>query len=402
MGLGRAGSGGVFGLRTLDPEDPDRCDLEPLREIVGNARVVCLGEGAHVTHEFLLARDRMTRFLVDELDVTALVLESGYAEGLALDRWVAGGPGELGELSVHAIGHGLGDNEPTRAQLAWLRAHGGVRVFGMDLPGSGTDPGPAVRECLDRLTPRAGDDELRELAALGDRGPTPARSRALRRFRALSPSERDRLVAGVRDLAARASADRVAARCARGAGLVVDWLTTGSTITAESNPRDDLMADTVLGLLDELGPHARIVLAAHDGHIQRHPLFGAPSLGTLLAARLGDDVVVVGTTFAGGEVVDLRADPQEPLIPSDAVVVPAPQAAPGSLDHLMDGYGPLHLTDLRRLPPGQTRDVYTKAFQHLTVRTVPTAFDAVLHVRTVSAQPGAAQRLRAEVDTSPP
>lgn len=170
MGLGRAGSAGVFGLRTLDAEDPDRSDLEPLRGIVGDARVVCLGEGAHVTHEFLLAR-----FLVDELGVTSLVLESGYAEGLALDRWVGGGPGEL---SVHAVGHGLGDNEPTRTQLAWLRAHGGVRVFGMDLPGSGTDPGPAVRECLDRLAPRAGDDEMREPAALGCRGPAPARSRA--------------------------------------------------------------------------------------------------------------------------------------------------------------------------------------------------------------------------------
>lgn len=402
MGIDQAASGAVSPLRTLDPDDPDLGDLEPLRGIVGNARVVCLGEGAHVTHEFLLARDRMTRFLVERLGFTALVLESGYAEGLALNNWVAGGAGDLGELSVHAISHGLGDNEPTRAQLAWLRAHGGVEVFGMDLPGSGTDPGPGVRECLDRLAPRAGDEELRALSALGDRGSTSARSRSLRRFRALTPPERERLVAGVGGLAERESDDRVVARCARGAGLVVDWLTAGPMISVDSNPRDELMAETVLGLLDDLGSSARVVVAAHDGHIQRHPVFGAPSLGTLLASRLGDGVVVVGTTFAGGQVVDLRADPQEVLIPRDAVEVPVPQAAPGSLDHLMDGYGPLHLTDLRRLPPGETTGVSTKAFQHLTVPTAPTAFDAVLHVRTVSPQPGAAQRLRAEVDSSPP
>lgn len=32
MELGRAGSAGAFGLRTLDPEDPNRSDLEPLRD----------------------------------------------------------------------------------------------------------------------------------------------------------------------------------------------------------------------------------------------------------------------------------------------------------------------------------------------------------------------------------
>lgn len=68
----------------------------------------------------------------------------------------------------------------------------------------------------------------------------------------------------------------------------------------------------------------------------------------------------------------------------------------------MDGFGPLHLTDLRRLPPGTTDGVDTKAFQHLTVPTAAVAFDAVLHVRSVSPEPGAADRLRAEVAHSPP
>ncbi|MFP5069905.1 erythromycin esterase family protein [Pseudonocardia nantongensis] len=392
----------VAALRTLDPADPDDSDLEPLARIVGDARVVCLGEGAHLAHEFLLARDRMTRFLVQRLGFGALVLESGYAEGLTLDRWVAGGPGDLTELGVHAVGHGLGDNEPTRTQLAWLRGRSGVRVAGMDLPGSGTDPGPAVRECLDRAPPQPGDGELRALATLGDREPTCPRSRALRRFRALVPAERDRLVAGIRALPVRAAGDPVALRCARGAGLVIDWLTGGPVIAPGSNPRDELMADTVLGLLDELGPQARVVVAAHDGHVQRLPVFGAPSLGTLLAPRLGGDLVVVGTTFAGGQVIELRGDPDEQLVPQDAVVVPAPRAAPGSLDHVLDGFGPLHLTDLRRLPPGTTDGATTKAFQHLTVPTEAAAFDAVLHVRTVSPEPGAADRLRAEVAHSRP
>ena len=51
-------------LRTLDPADADVTDLAPLREIVGDARVVAIGESMHRVHEFCRLRDRMLRFLV--------------------------------------------------------------------------------------------------------------------------------------------------------------------------------------------------------------------------------------------------------------------------------------------------------------------------------------------------
>ncbi|MGH3926464.1 MAG: erythromycin esterase family protein, partial [Pseudonocardiaceae bacterium] len=51
-------------LRTLDPADPDISDLAVLRELVGDARVVCLGESAHGVSEYYQLKDRVLRFLV--------------------------------------------------------------------------------------------------------------------------------------------------------------------------------------------------------------------------------------------------------------------------------------------------------------------------------------------------
>jgi hypothetical protein len=102
-------------LRTVDPADPDSSDLAVLRRVVGDARVVCLGESAHFVSEFYRLRDRVLRFLVRELGFSAFVLESGLPEGLAVDEWVRGGPGNLTEVARTGITYAFGRCEEMRA-----------------------------------------------------------------------------------------------------------------------------------------------------------------------------------------------------------------------------------------------------------------------------------------------
>ncbi len=74
----------------------DRDGLDAVRDLVGDARVVALGEGAHNITEFHEFRDRLFRLLVRDLGFSALVTESGFAEGLAVDAGctaVRGRPG---------------------------------------------------------------------------------------------------------------------------------------------------------------------------------------------------------------------------------------------------------------------------------------------------------------------
>lgn len=67
-------------LCTLDPGDPDVSDLAALCDLVGDARVVCLGESAHGVSEYYQLKDRLVRFLVSELGFSALGMESGFSE----------------------------------------------------------------------------------------------------------------------------------------------------------------------------------------------------------------------------------------------------------------------------------------------------------------------------------
>ena len=69
-------------------------DLEPLREIVGHARVVALGENTHGTRDFFEMKARILRFLVEEMGFDAFAIEATWPEANRLNRYVRTGEGD--------------------------------------------------------------------------------------------------------------------------------------------------------------------------------------------------------------------------------------------------------------------------------------------------------------------
>src|SRR5512133_3429322 len=52
-------------------------DMQPLKQVVGNARVVSIGEATHGTREFFQIKHRMLEFLASEMGFTIFGLEAG-------------------------------------------------------------------------------------------------------------------------------------------------------------------------------------------------------------------------------------------------------------------------------------------------------------------------------------
>ena len=55
--------GGVYSIRGICPDD-NLDDLEPLSEIVKNARVIAVGEGAHFMKEFWTIKQRLFKYFL--------------------------------------------------------------------------------------------------------------------------------------------------------------------------------------------------------------------------------------------------------------------------------------------------------------------------------------------------
>lgn len=383
-------------LLTLDPDTSDNSDLEILRDLVGEARVVCLGESAHFASEFVRLRDRIARYLVRELGFSAFVLESGLPEGLAVDEWVRGGPGSLATIARRGITYAFGRCEEMHAQLQWMRDWNAthshqVGFYGMDVPGWCANPAAGVAACLDRLSPQPGDRELLAAADLGD--PTRAAS-------ADGPDTPDvpaELSRGVTELVARATAadDEIALRCAHGAQRVVDFLQHGLYPEPRRNLRNEVMADNLHWIL---GREERVIVGAHNVHLQRTPTFdGTEPIGSLLAPVLGQELVVIGTTRGAGIVpgVDLDATPAR------RYTTPAGEfSAPShSLDALLDAVGlPQHLVDLRHAPPELLAGATAMSGQTQLIDLDPKqAFDAVVHIHQITPAHGATDRRTARL-----
>lgn len=64
-------------VRSIEPSDEDFSDLYPLENIIGDARIVMLGEQSHGEGNTFLAKTRLIKFLHQEMGFDVLAFESG-------------------------------------------------------------------------------------------------------------------------------------------------------------------------------------------------------------------------------------------------------------------------------------------------------------------------------------
>ncbi|MGW7640411.1 erythromycin esterase family protein [Streptomyces decoyicus] len=342
-------------------------DLEPLRRLVGDARVVALGESSHQIREFGLMRDRMLRFLVQECGFTVYAVEFGAASGRAVDAWVRGDDGDLDALITPRSDGYPGQSAEGRDTLRWLRAHNAtaphpVRFAGLDVPAAGGSLAP-VLEPVARYLAHVDSGavhyartalELSEPLA-GGSGLVPAHAR-LR----LDPAVQDRLSAilgrllnrvtvmrevyvedGGRQAYENALSDVWAAWRTDQMQRAMSELLGGAPDAADLAARDRYLADSLLHLIDRSAPGTRIIVSAHNAHIQRTanpeggPLARTP-MGYPLAQELRTGYVSVALTSGGGRTVANVVDPAHPSGMRQSAA-DAPEATPDSVESLFAG-----------------------------------------------------------------
>src|SRR2546423_301554 len=108
-------------LRTSTPGGSD-ADLAPLKQIVGQASIVGLGEETHGTHEFIEMKARLVEFLISKMGFTTLVMEDDWGSSQLLDAYINGGPGVLPSVMKQSLADPWQTQE-YQAFFSWMRAY---------------------------------------------------------------------------------------------------------------------------------------------------------------------------------------------------------------------------------------------------------------------------------------
>jgi erythromycin esterase len=409
-------------LRLAADSTSDLIDLRQLAPVIGQARVVALGEPAHGAHEPLAFRNRLFRYLVEELGFTAIAIESALPESRRIQDFVAGGAGDARKLAQENLSWGFGAFRENDELILWMRAynanpahHRKIRFYGMDLRlggPTGTTPTPAPIETalsylarVDSASSRRLRSRLRPLIA---RLPgTPASS--------FSQSQLDAMTAAIDDLiallererpafvAATTQADyqwalRTAISARQGDRLFrIDTpdLPGGGIAPAAwraVNARDAAMAENVHWALAQEGPDGRMLVFAHNAHVQNALTVGgiwdvferpANAMGMYLRSTLGNDLVIIGTSSA-----------------ANARGLPRASEDASSLDAALARVGTPHfLLDLRASRDDQAVSSWLGKphalranFNTLLSLSPGTAFDALVFVDTLTPAHGASPR----------
>ncbi len=142
-------------------------DLAFLDSMIGDARIVSLGEASHGTAEFFQMKHRILEYLVEKKGFTVFAIEGNWPEALAANRYINSGEGDAAS-ALAAMYFWTWQTQEVRAMLDWMRDYNAKRGNRPALSFSGFDmqyPRVAMKLVTD-LFARIGDTDSEAIKQL--------------------------------------------------------------------------------------------------------------------------------------------------------------------------------------------------------------------------------------------
>jgi erythromycin esterase len=310
-------------LTTSDPNaSPD--DLRPIGAIVGDARIVSLGEGTHGTSEFFQMKHRLTEYLAQNKGFTVFAIEANMPEARRVNEYVLSGRGDP-KAALAGLYFWTWNTREVLDLIEWMRSYNASGKGHMEFWG------------FDLQTPNVAMDSVRAFVRRADIAYVTTLDSAYGHIDAVLRERRANTQSAVAVTYWESEADRVLSHLqnSRDAYVVagrdsldVAWAIQNARIVVQaarstrSGSRDSSMATNIQWIDAHQPAGTKIVLWAHNGHVARQPNW----MGAHLAARYGDAMRIIGFSLGEGDFTAVG--------PRGLASYPAATPQPGTLEEV--------------------------------------------------------------------
>lgn len=289
-------------------------DLEPFREMVGDARIVSLGEPTHGNKEVFQLKHRIIEYLVTEMGFNIFALECPFGEAYDINRYVVDGIGDP-EKAIAGIYYWAWDTQEVLEMLKWMHDYNAkpttkekVKFYGFDTQ----NPERAARvmlEYLDKVDPELSKRVRPELSILEVAFSNPE----IIGGRQFIPEEYDSL--SLRDIGLVMEALDSKKDTYIGLSSLSDWTLARQharqvEMYIEANTKDgenyslirDLgQAQNLKWIMDHEGNDAKMIVWAHNSHVSNSSRWGIEWMGAHMKKWYGDEIKIFGFFFNQGQ-----------------------------------------------------------------------------------------------------
>ncbi|MFE9555143.1 erythromycin esterase family protein [Streptomyces sp. NPDC006692] len=391
-------------LRSTEP-GTGTADLRALGAMVGDAKVVGVGEATHGSHEFFALKDRLFRYLVEQKGFTTFALEISWSAGLRIDDYLQHGDDDRDARQVvHEVMAGSPwDREEFVTLVQWMRDHNRqhpdrpVHFLGDDIGAPRLDERvfDSVTEYVRRTCPESlpslnelltGLRPLDDAIAYLDRPLAERQGNAAKAQRVLDLVQRQGSGGG-QDF-------EYVLQNARNIAQTYTFLSVNpgdqESLTAMERYRDQVMAETTAWWQRRTG--GRILLSAHDdhvGYISSDPTTYPKTQGSFLRDTLGAGYLAIGATFDRGSFLSKDA-----ALGGEWKKFTVDPAGPGTNEDTLDRVRYRdYYADLRKSPASArswldvSRPTFSVGTQYPVGGTpeiaIGRAYDVLVHLHTV-------------------
>lgn len=329
----------IYPLRTFEPDSSSNDDLKILKKLIGNSKVVALGENTHGSSEIFKMKHRIIKYLTENDGFNIFSIEANMPEAYQLNDYIIDGKGNPTDL-IKGMYFWTWRTQEVLNMVEWMKNHNKaddkIYFTGFDMQYYFR----AIQELSDTFKDQTKiQNVITELKTTLD-----AINKESKYSRQTIVSQENK-----KKIAKQLNSLRNFINSSNYQESKKNWLSQNVRIIEQymdSNSRDKYMAENLLWIKSQ-NPNSKIVAWAHNAHIKKT----GNLMGNYLSDNLKNDYLTIGFTFYKGNYTAVWD--------KGSTTFQAQEAYPGTYEYFFNAINePIFVMDLREAK--KQNSVYSK------------------------------------------